>query len=359
MSVIFRTLKKLKSESPDHKEDTKKLKKKHNVFSFTSILTSSRAILFLIFFILISGWVAVHIVDNIREKNRSISSSEMKSKNSIPADAELKQVKTVTEKPDSFIPPPPENIPVEEAETGESYLPGKITSREIPVRQHPPIGKGRTESVPTTQNSTLMSSIKTPSRAMPEDILVKNVRHSTKELQAEKLLASRYARYLPPVEKNAGEASFHTNLHPAASAKQSREIIAKRTMENVQRIHKEKSRKIANLVSRIQKSITNPDSTKRTSALLDQLALIKGKDDCYVLKLRAFYYMRQGDLDSAAHLLNRVLQKEKTDREAGINMAIIEIKNGKLTEAKNRLYRLREIYPHDILIPELIHKLGS
>ena len=74
MSVIFRTLKKLKSESSDHKEDTEKLKKKHNVFSFTSIFASSKAILFLIFFILISGWVAVHIVDNIREKNPGISS---------------------------------------------------------------------------------------------------------------------------------------------------------------------------------------------------------------------------------------------------------------------------------------------
>ncbi|MBT8490701.1 MAG: tetratricopeptide repeat protein, partial [Deltaproteobacteria bacterium] len=97
--------------------------------------------------------------------------------------------------------------------------------------------------------------------------------------------------------------------------------------------------------------------TGKTEKLIDQLASLKGKNDQYVLKLRAFYLMNQGDFKSAVSFLNRVLQTDKDDREAGINMAILEMKNGQVNKAKSRLYRLRDIHPHDTLIPDLINKI--
>jgi cytochrome c-type biogenesis protein CcmH/NrfG len=67
--------------------------------------------------------------------------------------------------------------------------------------------------------------------------------------------------------------------------------------------------------------------------------------------------MRKDKYQSAAVLLREVLRKNENDLEAGINMAIVEIKTGQIPEAINRLATLREIYPEDALIPELIQKL--
>jgi Flp pilus assembly protein TadD len=69
--------------------------------------------------------------------------------------------------------------------------------------------------------------------------------------------------------------------------------------------------------------------------------------------------MRQRDYASAASLLTRVLEKEKDDLEAGINMAIVEIKTHRLDEARKRLAGLREIYQANTLIPELIRETGG
>jgi len=67
-----------------------------------------------------------------------------------------------------------------------------------------------------------------------------------------------------------------------------------------------------------------------------------------VLKLRAYWFMRQGDYDKAAELLSRVLKENKDDLEAGVNMAIIEIRANEITKAKKRLARLRDIYQEKV-----------
>jgi len=55
--------------------------------------------------------------------------------------------------------------------------------------------------------------------------------------------------------------------------------------------------------------------------------------------------------------LSSFLQTHENDLEAGINMAIIEIKTRRFNEARTRLKRLRDIYQDNALIPGLMKKL--
>jgi hypothetical protein len=131
-------------------------------------------------------------------------------------------------------------------------------------------------------------------------------------------------------------------------------------MTRAERIHLasvRETRNINRLVSKIEESMTkgHMDDAK---AHIDELARLKGEQDSYVLKLRAFWHMCQGDFEAPASLLTAVLAKEQDDLEAGINMAIVEIKTDRLDKARKRLEKLREIYPANSFIEELIQKMG-
>jgi len=76
-----------------------------------------------------------------------------------------------------------------------------------------------------------------------------------------------------------------------------------------------------------------------------------------VLKLRAFWEIKEGNLERAATLLRRVLARNPRDLEAGLNMAIIEIKRGKLKQARKRLMLLHNIYEDNSQISELLIKI--
>ncbi len=128
--------------------------------------------------------------------------------------------------------------------------------------------------------------------------------------------------------------------------------------ERIYQVNLEKAAKVSRLVSRIEKSMKDGDMDD-AKALIDHLMQFKGEGSSYLLKLRAVWHMRQRDYASAASLLTRVLEKEKDDLEAGINMAIVEIKTHRLDEARKRLAGLREIYQANTLIPELIRETGG
>lgn len=131
-------------------------------------------------------------------------------------------------------------------------------------------------------------------------------------------------------------------------------------MTRAERIHLanvREARKINRLVSKIEESIAEGHMDD-AEALIDELAVLKEEEDSYVLKLRAFWHMRQGDFQASASYLTAVLAKEQDDLEAGINMAIVEIKTHQLDKARKRLAKLREIYPANPFIEEIIQKIG-
>ena len=69
--------------------------------------------------------------------------------------------------------------------------------------------------------------------------------------------------------------------------------------------------------------------------------------------------MQQEKYRPAMSLLKKVLKRNENDLEAGINMAILEIKTNRPQQANNRLAGLQENYPEDVRIAEILNKLSA
>ena len=119
-----------------------------------------------------------------------------------------------------------------------------------------------------------------------------------------------------------------------------------------------KSYKICRLIEQVKKSMQEMNH-RQTEVLLEQLAALKGSDSGYVLKLKSYWLLQQDDYQPAMSLLKKVLARNENDLEAGINMAILEIKTNRLQQANKRLARLQETYPEDARIAEILKKLNS
>ena len=359
MSVIFKTLKKLKSQSPEDRKEAGKLKRFHNVYSFRRILFSPSAILALVLFIFLFGMACIYIAGHLTGKSKRLPTvSEERKEHPAVAARELTETSAkgnvIQKEPASApIPSPPKDFSVEEAKRAKLYLPesqkGWIARHTIPVspkraenaslkKPHTPEDT-ETIHVPPAHVSTVKDKI-TPAAAS-------NISRDRKAMIPERIPYFLTSRSLPTKKKPLKEMPEEI---------QSSEEAKKESDKHLHLVKVEKNAQIASLVKKIQKSMSTGSNTQ-TEKLLDQLTRLKGKKDSYVLKLRAFYHIRQCNYNLAASLLNKVLKKNKNDLEAGVNMAILEIKTGQLTEAKNRLYRLSDIYPYNTRIPELIQKL--
>ena len=117
-----------------------------------------------------------------------------------------------------------------------------------------------------------------------------------------------------------------------------------------------KNDKIARLVSDIRLEMDHGDKN-RMQKLFDELAIIKGQNNSYVLKLKAVWHIRNLEYEDAANLLETVLSKNELDLEAGINMAIVEIKTRKEQNAYRRLEKLQKSYPDSIRLAEILQSL--
>ena len=110
------------------------------------------------------------------------------------------------------------------------------------------------------------------------------------------------------------------------------------------------------IVKRIEISIIEGE-IQRAEELLEQLAAIKGEDSIYVMKLKAFFFLRTGENRPAVALLKKVLARNANDVEAGINMSILEIRSKEYEQAKGRLTRLKSRYPENTVISNLLSRL--
>jgi hypothetical protein len=161
-------------------------------------------------------------------------------------------------------------------------------------------------------------------------------------------------RSTPPVMNPISEPSRqntqsqHGITSPASSGQQNTEQIRLEALE--------KSRRIGKLVKQINASVT-AGSGHQTETLLRELAGLKGANDPYVLKLRAFWHVHTQAYSAASLLLKRVLASNPADLEANINMAVVEIHTERQAQAKRRLYQLKERYPDDTRVSELLLQL--
>jgi hypothetical protein len=117
-----------------------------------------------------------------------------------------------------------------------------------------------------------------------------------------------------------------------------------------------KNEKIARLVADIQSEMNRGDKDK-IEKLFEELTMIKGQNDIYVLKLKAVWRIRNKEYADAASLLETVLSRNELDLEAGLNMAIVEIRTGKEQDAYRRLKKLQKSYPDSIRLTEILQDL--
>ena len=126
--------------------------------------------------------------------------------------------------------------------------------------------------------------------------------------------------------------------------------------EKLFRANLEKNSKIARLIANLQWEM-DQNNIERTELLLAELTRLKGASDSYVLKLKAFWHIREQEYGLAKDLLKEVLINNELDLDAGINMAVIEIQTSQTQKAYQRLVKLRNVYPENIRIAELIQNL--
>jgi hypothetical protein len=129
------------------------------------------------------------------------------------------------------------------------------------------------------------------------------------------------------------------------------------SVERARRAALEKSARIARLVRRIETALAGSTQAGDPSALLEELARLKGQHHPYVAKLRAYYNLQRGNLEAAQADLNAVIAAHPDDLEAGINLAIIEIRDQRYDRAMARLKDLRELYPENEQIADLLKRL--
>ncbi|MBF0295731.1 MAG: tetratricopeptide repeat protein [Magnetococcales bacterium] len=82
-----------------------------------------------------------------------------------------------------------------------------------------------------------------------------------------------------------------------------------------------------------------------------------GEKDPFVLNMRAYWEISRGRYDQAAAILKQILERRPDDLEAGLNMAVVEMRTNRSTEAKARLFVLLQRYPGDSRPNEMLRYL--
>ena len=134
--------------------------------------------------------------------------------------------------------------------------------------------------------------------------------------------------------------------------------VVPQTTETISRQDSEKSNQISRVVQQIETALGQKQAdAKRMETLLAQLDRLKGPESPYAAKLRAYWLMQQGHYAQAAVILEHVTANDAGDLEAGINLALIEIRGAKYQDARARLKQLSERHPDDLRIAGLLRKL--
>lgn len=119
---------------------------------------------------------------------------------------------------------------------------------------------------------------------------------------------------------------------------------------------REKSLQISRLTADLTRAVQAGDQIE-TDRLLAELGSKAGADNNYVLNMRAFVALARGQYAEVEILLERVLARDETNVNAGLNMAVAESRTGRLQQARQRLDNMAIAYPHDDRIVALLRSL--
>ncbi len=369
MSVIYNALKKFKNHPQKKKTKKGDAKKNPNTVSFKKLLFSSSALTGCILFFFFIGTIVLFSLQDRKQGVvvktdetgiivRKIQDREAQTVKNESIDGRV-AVKTSERNPAVDIPAPSgsmDNSTTQQQSPNSSEEEDLNRARYLAPRprnssfQHEllqnldgevtHIGQGILRKNKDTGEALSKNPVKSGSNPAHKDDerLSPSSRHlEASSSEAEKSRPSGSDKIEPE------SASSRDQSHPAAREK----MLPVRVRPGTE---------IIRLIARIKKSIRQGPAV-HTENLLDQLAVLKGSNDRYVLKLRAYWSLQNNDHESAASYLTRVLEKDSEDLEAGINMAIVEINSHRPQMARIRLQKLEKIYPDNLLIADLVRKL--
>jgi coatomer epsilon subunit len=404
MSVIFQTLKKLQSSAKAKEQKDGRSRKPFNVYSFRTYLSSTLIIIIICVLTFVSGYLVMDSIRHLKD-GREPDTRETVLQGAEQHESPGKKVDTGAEAPEqpaapvsrqTEVPPPPE--PKAMAATEDAIISSTNGNGEIddprsktgaqhspPVSRREPVRVAAVKKEPD-EHAKGAAPVKTaPSpgdaktqkqTALGPEGRVEQKRQQPKPALAAKTqptptLSSQTADGIskPTPEPQTGlhaAKPTYVNLSKQIDGKSSsgplgpKPSAADRTEQSrkqeIQMKTVDKSMRISRLMEKIQLSLKQSDF-EAADKLTEQLAMLKGAENHLVLNIRAYGHILKDEYESAAGLLQKVLDENKENMEAGINMAIVEIRMEKINAARNRLVKLKKVYPDELVITEIIHKL--
>lgn len=210
------------------------------------------------------------------------------------------------------------------------------------------------EYIPPTRKAVLRSNERLPV-AFPSNKDQKEAISKSKSVHPSKMLSlvRRDAASSPKISDTASDV-----VGPSSSALFNSPKHSEQNPEHQRQADQAtKHLNVSQLANRIYGAIQS-DDVDLTSHLLAKLMRMKGSDNPFVLKLKAFSLIRQNRLEEARTLLSNVLARSADDLDAGLNMAVIDMKSGRLGSARRRLVKLQEMFPDDTNITTYLSKLA-
>jgi len=334
MSVIFKTLEKLKNDRHQKETDKQKFRKNRNVISLDKI-TSSLPRLLVAGVLVMAFGVATYYVIEAWANGGAESDNNIVQSETVPVlSEEVHQDEN--------------NAPSQINTTEPEENLGMLNSAHDPVKEGTPAFG---ESPPAQES---VHAYYAPPR-----------RRENNHLSHQNKMEKQEAQCSRPDSAHAtimGNRDIAPPRIPQKKSEQQNGLPDKETMEQKMQQEKmhlatvKKNAKICRLLLETQKSLLS-ENDSRTESLLNELSSYKGQDDDCVMRFRAFWHLKRGRYDTAESLLDLLLQKDGNDLESGINMAVLEIKTNRLDRAQERLERLRRIYADNTQIASLLTKI--
>lgn len=319
MSVIFRSLQKLKTQVNEDIRPALPFKKEGQVFRPRKGRFVNPGILALVLLMFLSGIGTSYGIYRIRSDAKTIQQAD-------DATGRLSTAIDPQRKPSA------------------AFLPEKDLAHsrgDAPYLPAPKKGDDRRDDAPNKVAAQPIPLDSASGRSGPEKTAAKEI-------------AITAAAALPPVAVKPRPSDIAGIINEPHD--QARDRVEKTAPKIIQH-NVNRSSETNRLVNKIRSCMATADC-RQIDHLFDQLQSWKGANDPYVLKLKGYWYLQQEQFESAAGLLQKVLVQDENDLEAGVNMAIAEIRLNRWQQAKQRLARLREVYPDNAKLAEVWQQLN-
>ncbi|MBF0179763.1 MAG: tetratricopeptide repeat protein [Magnetococcales bacterium] len=156
----------------------------------------------------------------------------------------------------------------------------------------------------------------------------------------------------PPLEVTPEEEEAALGKARLAKAKESESVVVSSDVQE------SRERDVGRVVGDLRLAMSRGDA-QQVEQLLATLGQVKagGEKDPFVLNMRAYWEISRGRHDNAAAILKQILERRPDDLEAGLNMAVVEMRTSRPAEAKARLFALLKLYPGDSRPNEMLRFL--